>query len=106
MPEHFLFIRSKMGVDIRCVEINGVYVLRHGNKMVHATADDLRNDSVACEAAFFTAWNAVTGFEPFNVVRRLSNGKFRRVGNTAFVPAGKRVVSVKAGWHGVKVKFV
>jgi hypothetical protein len=101
----FTFSRTKMGTQIDCVEINGCYILRHNGKMIHATSEDLLNDDVAAEAAFFTAWNMVTGFEPFNVVRRLSNGKFKHVGNTTFVPAGKKVVSVKADWHRVSVKY-
>lgn len=100
----FVFSRCKMGETITCHEINRLFILRHNGRMVHATADDCRNDRVAAEAAFLTAWNAVTGFSPFSVVRRLSNGRFRRVGMT-FVPEGKRVKSIKAGWHSVAVKF-
>jgi hypothetical protein len=105
--QKFVFARSKMNVDIYCYETQtNAFTLWHDGKCVHATSEDLRSNEVAQDAAFFTAWNVVTGFEPFNVVRRLSNGKFRKVGNTTFVPAGKKVVSVKAGWHSVKVKFV
>jgi hypothetical protein len=104
--QNLIFSRSKMGVEIKCYETQtNAFTLWHNGKCIHATSENLRGDSVARDAAFFTAWNAVTGFEPFNVIRRLSNGKFKQVGNTTFVPAGKRVVSVKAGWHSVKVKF-
>ena len=51
-----------------------------------------------------SAWNAVTGFEPMSVIRRLSNGRYKRVGMT-FLPAGSRVERIKAGWHSVSVKF-
>lgn len=105
MPETgFVFSRVKMGVTITCHEINRLYVLRHNGRMIHATADDCRNDEVAREAAFYTAWNAVTGFEPMSVIRRLSNGRYKRVGMT-FLPAGSRVERIKAGWHSVSVKF-
>lgn len=105
MPETgFVFSRVKMGVTITCHEINRLYVLRHNGLMIHATADDCRNDEVAREAAFYTAWNAVTGFEPMSVIRRLSNGRFRKVGMT-FLPAGSRVERIKAGWHSVGIKF-
>lgn len=106
MKMEFVFSRIKMGTEIRCHYRDGEYMLWHNGKCIYVTRDDLRKDATASEAAFFTAWNIVTGFEPFSVVRRLSNGKFRKVGNTTFVPAGKRVVSVKAGWHSVKVKYV
>lgn len=105
MPETgFVFSRVKMGVTITCHEINRLYVLRHNGLMIHATADDCRNDEVAREAAFYTAWNAVTGFEPMSVIRRLSNGRFRKVGMT-FLPAGSRCIRIKAGWHSVGIKF-
>lgn len=99
----FVFSRVKMGVTITCHEINRLFILRHNGLMIHATADDCRNDEVSRDAAFFTAWNAVTGFEPMSVVRRLSNGRFRKVGMT-FIPAGGKVAAIKAGWHSVAVR--
>ena len=104
--QKFVFLRTKMNVEIKCYETQtNAFTLWHNGKCVHATSENLRENEVAQDAAFFTAWNAVTGFEPFNVVRRLSNGKFKHVGNTAFVPAGKRVISIKAGWNKVSIKF-
>jgi hypothetical protein len=104
--QNHIFSRIKMNVEIKCYETQrDEFTLWHNGKCIHSTRDDLRGNDVARDAAFFTAWNAVTGFEPFNVVRRLSNGAFKQVGNTTFVPAGTRVVSVKAGWHSVKVKY-
>ena len=104
--QKFVFSRTKMNVEIKCYETQtNAFTLWHNGKCVHATTENLRDNDVAQDAAFFTAWNAVTGFEPFHVIRRLSNGKFKKVGNTAFVPAGKRVVSVKADWHKVSVKY-
>lgn len=104
--QKFVFSRTKMGTEIKCYETQtNAFTLWHNGKCVHATTENLRDNDVAQDAAFFTAWNAVTGFEPFHVIRRLSNGKFKKVGNTAFVPAGKRVVSVKADWHKVSVKY-
>lgn len=99
----FVFSRSKMGVTITCHEINRLYVLRCNGRMIHATADDCRNDETCRDAAFFTAWNIVTGFEPFSVIRNY-NGRFKRVG-LSFIPAGHKLDSLKYTRGGSHCRF-
>lgn len=66
---NFVFSRSKMGVTITCHEVNKLFVVRCNGRLLHATSDDVRNDDTAREAAFYTAWQMMTGFVPSTKLR-------------------------------------
>lgn len=99
----FIGLRDKMGTEIRTYAVSGGFVYTHAGKVVHVTSDDVRADPVAKEAHFLSAWQAVTGFVPFTVLRR-HKGALRRLG-LLFVPADTQPVRFRRGWRNVAVRY-